>query len=549
MRPLFLSFSGINSYASKAEIDFSHFLKDKIFGIFGETGAGKSTIIDAITYALFGRIDRAGNAINISINPKAKRLFVSFTFKTGSNVFKIVRTKTEKKTEATLYHVVDDKDMPIAEKDREVNEKISKIIGGFTYDEFTKIIALPQNKFSEFLTAKPADRASLLEKIFGLEIFGERLWEKLTERSKINSLELNNINTNLEQLRDVSEEQLFKKASRIKEIEAKIDEATKTLKEKEDRLSELKDLYRLQKNKEIVERNIKILLRHERDMENTRERLKNAEKVAPFRRDFANIDYWQKEIERSFHFIETAIKEVENINNSLSKLKEEEKTFEEEKTKREKEIAVTLKSVDEAIELKKKITDTEKDKTEKEMTLNNIKTQLAEKVKNVTALTENRKILEKRRDALKDEAKEIALSDHEYNLLNTLSTIEKHMGMLKEIEANITEERQNLSSLTSSMDLEKKNLFEIWKTFLPETPLNTPETADDELISIKNDIQTRIDKITSKIHKLELAESASFLAIELKEGEPCPVCGSKTHPAPAVKPPSDEILTWKKRLD
>ena len=60
MKPKRLEFSGINSFSEKAEIDFTMLLSGGIFGIFGDTGSGKTTILDAIVFALYGRVDRGG---------------------------------------------------------------------------------------------------------------------------------------------------------------------------------------------------------------------------------------------------------------------------------------------------------------------------------------------------------------------------------------------------------------------------------------------------------------------------------------------------------
>ena len=68
MKPVYLEFCGINSFSQKAVIDFEKLLSGGVFGIFGDTGSGKSTILDCIHLALYGKIDRAVGSQNDCIN-------------------------------------------------------------------------------------------------------------------------------------------------------------------------------------------------------------------------------------------------------------------------------------------------------------------------------------------------------------------------------------------------------------------------------------------------------------------------------------------------
>ena len=81
MKPKRLEFCGINSFSEKAVIDFDSLLAGGIFGIFGDTGSGKTTILDSMIFALYGRIDRTrgGNASEI-INFNCEKAYVQFDF-------------------------------------------------------------------------------------------------------------------------------------------------------------------------------------------------------------------------------------------------------------------------------------------------------------------------------------------------------------------------------------------------------------------------------------------------------------------------------------
>ena len=96
MRPVYLEFCGINSFSEKAEIDFTKLLDGGLFGIFGDTGSGKTTILDSIVFALYGKIERARGGVGSDIiNYGCDRAYVNFEFETesdeGRKVYRIER--------------------------------------------------------------------------------------------------------------------------------------------------------------------------------------------------------------------------------------------------------------------------------------------------------------------------------------------------------------------------------------------------------------------------------------------------------------------------
>lgn len=186
MRPINLKIKGINSYVSEQVIDFDKLAESNIFGIFGETGSGKTTILDSIILALYGVSDR--DSLQNIVNVNTKDAYVEFTFEMEDNAGKTIKYFVRRdfkvrpsglKTEAILNDVK--KNITIAEMPDNVNNKILEIIG-IGKKEFTKCVALPQGEFDRFLADTPALRKKTLAKLFDLEQFGAILNERLKLR-------------------------------------------------------------------------------------------------------------------------------------------------------------------------------------------------------------------------------------------------------------------------------------------------------------------------------------------------------------------------------
>jgi len=191
MKPIFLKFCGINSYETELCIDFEELVKDGIFGIFGPTGSGKSTILDAITLALYGKVPRHNKTTHSSfINSASATASVEFVFEAmhddGKSRFEIHRVykrnnKGGVNVSKCLFRVVGG-DILADRKEGEVNAAIMAAVG-LNYDDFTRSVFLPQGKFNEFMFLESKDRGKMLERLFDLEKFGESL------KARVNTFE------------------------------------------------------------------------------------------------------------------------------------------------------------------------------------------------------------------------------------------------------------------------------------------------------------------------------------------------------------------------
>jgi|GEM_PF-785228 len=194
MRPVTLDFIGIKSYSERAYIDFSQLTADGLFGVFGDTGSGKSTILDAIFYALYGKFPEKIN-IEEFINRKAGGMRIDFTFSLKENgkdvTYKVHREqklrtdgmKSQPAAKATLSVVDGGEQFPVADNVSAVNDKIVDLLG-LTLEQFMKCIVLPQGEFAAFLSMGRADRLKIVTALFDIEKYGFKLNAKLSAETK-----------------------------------------------------------------------------------------------------------------------------------------------------------------------------------------------------------------------------------------------------------------------------------------------------------------------------------------------------------------------------
>lgn len=170
MRPRRLTLEGFGPYKHRQELDFTQL---DLFAICGPTGAGKSSIVDALTYALYGRIYRVGDDVKsfISLDQATPRMMVALEFEANGSIYRVVRaTGVKTPAQTQLEELRGGEWHPLEGKVKEANERIQRIIG-LDFDAFTKSVVLPQNEFHRFLSGKPEERRKILDQLLSLEIF------------------------------------------------------------------------------------------------------------------------------------------------------------------------------------------------------------------------------------------------------------------------------------------------------------------------------------------------------------------------------------------
>ena len=192
MKIRWLRMTGIGPFAGAHTVDFSAFDESGLFLLEGPTGAGKSTLIDAITFALYGDVARTKDASkdrlrsnHISDSDPSE---ADLVFEVATGIYRVTRTpaytpagkKSQRNSKSTLTRVVEDPDAPdgwrtieaVASGPRDVGYEIPTIVG-LDKDQFLQTIVLPQGKFSQFLTATSDAREQILRDIFDTQIYSD----------------------------------------------------------------------------------------------------------------------------------------------------------------------------------------------------------------------------------------------------------------------------------------------------------------------------------------------------------------------------------------
>lgn len=185
-----LAFTAIGPFADTEVIDFTVFDDAGLFLLAGPTGAGKSMLIDAIVFALYGDVARQSDASTQRLrsdyaSPRVHSE-VDLIFETPAGIYRVTRTpkyvpkgnKSARNSQASLVRVIEDPSCPegyrtiegIERGARQISSEIKRIVG-LTKEQFLQTVVLPQGKFAEFLTAKSEDRESILRDIFETGVY------------------------------------------------------------------------------------------------------------------------------------------------------------------------------------------------------------------------------------------------------------------------------------------------------------------------------------------------------------------------------------------
>jgi DNA repair protein SbcC/Rad50 len=553
VRPLKITMTAFGPYKHREMIDFTELKDNRLFVVSGNTGAGKTTIFDAICFALYGsasgedrsdsklmRSDFADDDIHTS---------VELEFELHNHYYRIKRqlphvkkgNKSATGEQYEFYENVDGREVPCVDRQivSDINKKVEGLVG-LTKDQFSQIVMLPQGEFRKLLTSQTENKEEILRKIFKTEPYkwiSERLKEKKKsaevdfnreeqtrdryikdiraiipdrEESKLfETLSQEHFNTN-QIITGLDEETAFYQNEIVKnrKIEAEVDTAF-NLKLKKLHLAELlnKEFEKLEeKEGELREKTELVLQYKEKEKQ-----LENADRAGRIEAYEKQVNEWRKD-ERE------------------KKEKLEESDDEQKDTAKQLEKAQNIYE----IETKKKA---DREEIVRELDRYNGFLPTVKEIhsKKEELLKDDREVqkLEKDLEALKKKIE--AEKDSKVQLGQDIREIEKDVDQLPEMQQKLSEMRDQVRILKDYLGFNEKQA-ELEENF------NTKEAAYQILL-----------KQYVELENAWVNGQASILAVHLHDGKPCPVCGSSEHPNKAEGqdsvPTKDELEAVKKELN
>ncbi|GHV50128.1 nuclease SbcCD subunit C [Synergistales bacterium] len=519
MKPLKLTISAFGSYADTQTIDFTKLGANGLYLITGETGSGKTTIFDAISYALFGQASGTSrNRYRMLRSDYAEgrvKTFVNLDFAVGDSPYNITRTIIPHIARTGEVSYTDSTALTLSDKttlgrDSEVKSKIAEIVG-LDREQFAQIVMIAQNDFLRFLQSGTDDRVKILRRIFGTGAL-KYFQDSLKSRAKDLNGELDICRRDFER-RGIDpykrEEQFTEWEAQIKIDKAALSEADKNLgvyeKQKTDIAAQTAVAEELSKKFSDLDTNLASLAGHSAkadEMKLLGERRARGEialrRVKPLADKASETGrryvMAQSEFVTAKTNAETAFAETEAAKKAFAELPspaEKQAAFDKLKQEWEQETA-RLKRLT-------SLQTNRDDITAKRKELDTLQTELSEILKSIAglpSLADTQTSFEK----LKQEHEKAE------NLLTKLTALQAGYAAIMKAQADLGKLQAEFETLNTDY-----------------AALNAGYEAMNERF---------------------LRGQAGLLARTLQSGEPCPVCGSAEHPAPAC-PAGDDISEGK----
>jgi DNA repair protein SbcC/Rad50 len=239
MRPIVMDMNGFASFREPTRVDFTD---ADFFALVGPTGAGKSTVIDAMTFALYGSVPRWGRKgqVSLALAPAVARATVKLVFEVDRQRYVIARELRRMGTQVSqrsvsLEQVLDpgglaekgDKTAPVAKDIDGVAAAVERLLG-LSYEDFTQCVVLPQGKFADFLHAQPAIRQKILLRLLGAEHY-EQMMMKANQRASVAAQRAETIGESLLNYADATEDSEERSRAAQVTLTALADQVTQTL--------------------------------------------------------------------------------------------------------------------------------------------------------------------------------------------------------------------------------------------------------------------------------------------------------------------------------
>ena len=550
MRPIKLTISAFGPYASKQVIDFEELKGRNIFVISGKTGAGKTTIFDAISYALYGEASgesRETDSLRSHFADDNTETYVELEFELRGEKYTVNRVPKQKKkkargegyTEKSADATLTLPDGKVITKVKNVTDKIIEILG-ITREQFKQIVMLAQGEFKKLLLADSVEREGIFRKIFNTYDF-EKIQAELKDKA-----------ANLSKNRTKSKHEMEINLKNIKgEHDIVIDEYVDfplVIEKLKDLLERDNNIYKtLNEEGKEVDNKLQVKNQEKAIIETNNNLIKEKEIITKALEELLSKEDENKNKSKTIIDGKNA-KEVKYIEDKLIETTKK-------LTKREEDYNLSLKNIDslklkqeEANKLLQIEESKECDREKLSVEINNLN-KLEEKIIELDSL--NNKVMHLKQSAENSKLQIINNKKETEELKKSKEEKELQLKDIATLETKKVELESDIKAKNKTLD-EVRELFKVIRSFQ-----NTYIEHNNKAKEYK-EFEVEYKKVKENYEKMDdlyKKEQAGILASKLQENEPCPVCGSTNHPNKAtIKenlkiPTKEELKVAKENLD
>lgn len=526
MKPISLTIEAFGPYRDSVTLDFSQLENHSMFLISGPTGAGKTSILDAMVYALYGEPSgevRKTDAIRSDFAEPKRMTRVDFSFAIGDAQYRVERLPKqmvakkrgtgmrEQNASATVYEMKDGEWKVIATSAAAIRDTIQRIIG-FRKDQFLQVVLLPQGEFRKLLVASTNEREELLHTLFRTE-----LYRKLQEALK----------SAFDEAKAGIEENLMKQTALIQSIPHDEDTLVLTIEHVRE-LLENREPHReglvVKRDEAVAEVNRLNTLRNEWALYN---QAQQSLIEATSKLDIVKA----KEPER------TQLREKVKFLDSLVPVHVLYKQYIDKQstlTTLERALSDAEKSVDTATQHESNCIEAHEALESQAETIQAKRTTLAQ-LQQQSETFDELGLLKKKLSALRSDVEQLDSKKSE-------SDLERQRQLIKQIEVDVENLRKQLQENSTLLDKipviqEQLNHLQRYSELVDEiSQVQKEVAAKEETLST---LDKTVKEATVHLERLEhlMQEGRAYELVPfIKEDEPCPVCGSIEHPHLATKP-------------
>ena len=523
MRPLKLRMQAFGSYVEEQILDFETALSGAPFVlIHGATGAGKTTILDAIVFALYGESSgdvREGAMLRSSAAPPERVTEVEYTFALCRRRYRVLRSPsyermsrgkmTRRAAAGELYRLPDvgdeGEEVLLDSNVTEVSKRIGTLIG-FDADQFRQVILLPQGQFQRFLLAEVKDRSAIMQRIFRTERY-RRLEEALTEEALVLERASAEDRARTEQMLQTQE------LASIEELRDRIDRLNADTKQYAARLGEMektaREARRAREQGTAAEMRLGALA----------EARKKADEM---RAKVDTVEEFRRKLDRARRAMPALYKEQElrQADAQAQRRAEEYKAAAEQFTKAQEASRTAQESL------------------KREEAREEERTQLAERIRTLTGYSAQATRLMECRSAVESLRTRTARAQEEK--IADAAALSALMEEIRQTEQQIAACDQILATAEAAAQ-ESERLNRCHRAAQEEAEyaakLPALKNAEQAAEQALKDAEQRLNDAKIKRRRMQTLYdlgSAARLAEKLAAGTPCPVCGAISHPHPAV---------------